>query len=176
MMSTTILMAYATRYGSTKEVAEVVAATLRENGLTVEVQPMRDVRALDDYDAVVLGAALYMFRLHRDARHFLSRHREALAQRQVALFALGPVREPHDEKEFQDSRAQLDKELATFPWLAPVAVALFGGTFDPKKLRFPINLLAGKAPASDARDWTAIRNWAHDLIPKIEPTLHEKEV
>ena len=71
-MSASILVAYATRYGSTQEVAEAVAETLRDRGLEVDIGPMRDVRALDQYHAVVLGAPLYMFHWHKDALHFLS--------------------------------------------------------------------------------------------------------
>jgi menaquinone-dependent protoporphyrinogen oxidase len=119
----------------------------------------------------VLGAPLYMYRWHKDARRFLSRHREALTERPVALFALGPTHDPHDEQEWQDSRAQLDKELAKFPWLTPVALQMFGGKFDPEKLPFPINRLAGQEPASDIRDWTAIQTWASDLAAKLEPAL-----
>ena len=163
-MSTSILVAYATRYGSTQEVAEQVAATLRERGLEVDIQPMRKVRTLAGYSAVVLGAPLYMFRWHKDALHFLSRHREALTERSVAIFALGPLHD--DEKEWQDVRAQLDKELAKFPWLTPVALEIFGGKFDPAKLRFPLNFLPAlkQMPASDLRDWTAIRAWAQTVL------------
>ena len=156
-MSSLVLVGYATRYGSTQEVAEAVAATLRECGLEVDIQPMRKVGTLAGYSAVVLGAPLFMFRWHKDALSFLSRHREALTERPVAIFALGPTHDPYDEKEWQDSRDQLDKELAKYPWLRLVALEMFGGKYDPAKLRFPINLLAGKEPASDLRDWTAIR-------------------
>ncbi len=106
-MPGSVLVAYATKYGSTQEVAEAVAATLRERGLEVDIQPMRKVRTLDGYSAVVLGAPLYMFRWHRDARHFLSRHRKALMERPVAIFALGPFHD--EEKEWQDVRAQLNR-------------------------------------------------------------------
>jgi menaquinone-dependent protoporphyrinogen oxidase len=170
-MSTSILVGYATRYGSTQEVAEAVAATLRERGLAVDLQPMRQVRTLTGYSAVVLGAPLFMFRWHKDALRFLSRHRNALTERPVAVFALGPVHDPYDEQEWQDSRAQLDKALVQFPWLTPVALEVFGGKYDPEKLRFPISLFAGKEPASDLRDWTAIRAWAGNLAAKLEPTL-----
>jgi len=70
----------------------------------------------------VLGAPLFMFRWHKDALRFLARYRQALAERSVAIFALGPTHDPYDEQEWHDSRAQLDKELAKFPWLAPVAL------------------------------------------------------
>ncbi len=165
-MSDLVLVGYATRYGSTQQVAEAVAATLRERGLEVDIQPMRQVRTLAGYSAVVLGAPLYMLRWHKDARRFLSQHREALTERPVAIFALGPTHD--DEKERQDSREQLDKELAKFPWLTPVALEMFGGKYDPAKLRFPVNLFAGKEPASDIRDWTAIRAWASNLAVKFQ--------
>jgi len=170
-MSSLVLVAYATRYGSTQEVAEAVAATLRECGLEVGIQPLRQVRTLEGYRGVVLGAPLFMFHWHKDALQFLSRYRKALAERPMAIFALGPTHDPYDEEEWQDSCAQLDKELAKFPWLTPVALEMFGGKYDPAYLRFPINLLAGKEPASDLRDWTAIRAWASDLAAKFQPAL-----
>jgi menaquinone-dependent protoporphyrinogen oxidase len=170
-VSASILVTYATRYGSTQEVAEAVAATLRERGLEADLQPVKQVRTLAGYGAVVLGAPLFMFRWHKDALRFLSRHREALTERPVAVFALGPTHDPYDEEEWQDSSSQLDKELAKFPWFTPVALEMFGGKYNPAKLRFPINWLAGKVPASDLRDWTAIRAWAGSLIEKFQLAL-----
>jgi len=170
-MSASVLVAYASRYGSTQEVAEVVAAVLSEHGLEVNLLPMREVRTLEGYGAVVLGTAIYMFRLHKDARRFLARHHDALAERPVAIFAMGPIN--NDEKEWQGVREQLAKELAQFPWFNPVAHEIFGGVFDPVKLRFPYNLIPAlkRLPASDIRDWTAIRAWAHDLAAKLQPAL-----
>jgi menaquinone-dependent protoporphyrinogen oxidase len=170
-MSASVLVVYATRYGSTQEVAEAVAATLRERGLAVDIQPMRDVRTLDQYRAIVLGAPLYMFHWHKDALHFLARHRAALTQRPIAIFALGPFHA--EEKEFQGARQQLEKELEQFPWLTPQAITIFGGKFDPQKLTFPHNLIPAlkNMPASDVRDWTAIRVWANDLAAHFQPAL-----
>jgi menaquinone-dependent protoporphyrinogen oxidase len=162
-----VLVAYATRYGSTQEVAEAVTETLRKSGLEVEMQPMKKVRTLEGYRAVVLGAALYMYRWHKDARRFLSRHRKALVELPVAIFALGPVKDPPDEEEWRNSHDQLDSELAKHPWLKPVAVEILGGKFDPALLRFPLNVFAGSEPASDIRDWEAIGAWAGDLAAKL---------
>lgn len=170
-MSTSILVGYATSYGSTQEVAEAISATLRESGLPVEIKPLREVRTLAGYGAVVMGAPLIMFHWHKDALSFLSRHRKALTERPVAVFALGPTHDPHDEQEWQDSRAQLNKELAKYPWFNPVALEMFGGKYDPEKLRFPLKMMAGKEPAIDLRDWTAIRAWASNLAVKLEPSL-----
>jgi menaquinone-dependent protoporphyrinogen oxidase len=115
-----------------------------------------------------MGAPLYMFRWHRDALQFLEKHHAALLSRAVAVFALGPFGD--EEKEWQEVRAQLDEELAKFPWLTPVATEVFGGKFDPAKLGLPWNLLARMKtmPATDIRDWTAIRAWARDLSTRLE--------
>lgn len=148
-MKVKVLVAYASKYGSTQEVAEAVAVALRESGLIVDIEPMREVKTLEEYTAVVLGAPLYMLHWHKDARGFLSRHRETLTKRQVAIFALGPFND--EEKEWKEVRAQLNKELAKFPWLTPMAIEIFGGKFDPEKLRFPDNLIA-KLPASPLQE------------------------
>ena len=168
-MSASILVAYATKFGSTREVAEAVAATLREGGQTVDCQPVKKVRSLDGYAAVVLGAPLYMFRWSGGAKGFLSRQHQALLERPVAVFALGPFHD--DAKERQDARGQLDKELLKFPWFTPVAIEIFGGKFDPATLSFPYNLLPAlkQMPPSDARDWTAIRAWALGLAAQLQP-------
>jgi menaquinone-dependent protoporphyrinogen oxidase len=170
-MSASVLVGYATKYGSTTEVAEAVAAALREAGLEVDCQPMRQVRSLDGYGAVVLGAPLYMFHLHKDARRFLSRHQKALAgSPPVAIFAGGPFGSG-DGNEWQEVRKQLDQELAKFPWLRPVATEVIGGRFDPTALRFPWNLIPAlrQMPPSDLRDWDAIRHWASTLAAQLQP-------
>jgi menaquinone-dependent protoporphyrinogen oxidase len=166
-VSTLVFVGYATRYGSTQEVAEAIAETLREGGLTVDIRPLREVHTLEGYGAVVVGAPLFMFHWHKEALGFLSRFRKALLERPVAVFALGPVHDPHDETEWKDSRAQLDKELAKFPWFTPIALEIFGGKYDPAKLRFPLSMFAGQEPASDIRDWKAIRAWAESLPPRL---------
>jgi menaquinone-dependent protoporphyrinogen oxidase len=170
-----VLVAYASKYGSTQEVAETIAATLGEKGLRVDLQPIRKAHTLEGYSAVVLGAPLYYGSWHKDASNFLARNEAALTQRPVAIFALGP--NSNDEKEMQGSRAQLDKELAKFPWLTPVVIEVFGGKY-PAKLRFPESLVASLPasplhgmPASDIRDWTAIRAWATSLAQKFQPVM-----
>jgi menaquinone-dependent protoporphyrinogen oxidase len=168
-MSNAILVTYSTVYGSTQEVAEQIAATMREGGLEVDVQPIRQVRSLEQFKAVVLGAPLYMFHWQKDALGFLSKYRTVLSQKPVAIFALGPINA--EEKEFHDARASLDKELAKFPWLTPVAIEIIGGKLEPAKFRFPHNLIPAlkKMPPSDIRDWAAIRTWAGSLSSKLFP-------
>jgi menaquinone-dependent protoporphyrinogen oxidase len=166
-MSSKVLVGYATRYGSTQEVASAIAETLRETGFEVTIHPLRDVRTLDGYQAVVMGAPLFMFRWHKHALGFLSRHRKALTSIPLAIFALGPTHAPHDEQEWLDAHSQLDKELAKISWLKPAAIKIFGGKYAPTNLRFPLKMFAGAEPASDIRDWKMIRAWAAELKPVL---------
>ncbi|MBE0686130.1 MAG: flavodoxin, partial [Anaerolineaceae bacterium] len=69
-----VLVGYATRYGSTKEVAETIACFVRESGFEVDVCQVRDIKTLTDYNAVILGAPLFMFHWHKDILRFLSKH------------------------------------------------------------------------------------------------------
>jgi menaquinone-dependent protoporphyrinogen oxidase len=158
-----MLVTYATKAGSTREVAEVVARTLREHGHEADLRPAAEVGTLAPYGAVVLGTALYTGRLHRDARRFLRHHREQLAERPLAVFAMGPKTLADDE--VAASRAQLDRALAAYPELQPATVAIFGGVVEPAKLRFPFN----RMPATDARDWDAIRAWADEIAGVLTP-------
>jgi menaquinone-dependent protoporphyrinogen oxidase len=164
MMNTrSILLTYATRYGSTQEVAETITAALCNAGLEVELQPMQEVRTLDNFAAVVLGAAIYNAKWHPDAHNFLSQHQEALSQRPVAIFALGPL--STNGMAIRRSRLQLEKELKKYPWLKPVALQMFVGKLDPSKLGFFERI---GSTASDYRDWEAIRAWANTLPTQLQ--------
>jgi menaquinone-dependent protoporphyrinogen oxidase len=159
MNTQSILLAYASRFGSTQEVAESITAALRQSGLEVDIEPMQQVGSIDSYDAVVLGAAIYNARWHPEAHQFLSQHQGALSQRPVVIFTLGPLSRSDSAK--RNSRRQLDTDLAKYPWLKPVAVEIFAGKYDPSKpgLGFFERML----PTRDLRDWDAIRAWANTL-------------
>ena len=89
---TQMLVAYGTRYGSTREVAESVATTLGKQGIDTDVKQAKEVRSLEGYDAVVLGTPLYMGALHKDVRALLEKNRAALERTPFALFALARSR------------------------------------------------------------------------------------
>ena len=147
-----VLVVYATKNGSTQEVAEAVAAALRTREQSITLAPAKKIRDLSDYRLVVLGAPLYSGKWHRDAHGFLKRNREALTALPVAVFALGP-RSPEADGNWPRCREQMDRALAKHSWLHPVSKALFGGVDPPRS----------KKERRDQRDWDAIRAWASGL-------------
>lgn len=173
-MEPVVLVAYATKGGSTAELANVLAEVLREDGMAAEVRQAREVQELEPYSAVVLAAALYMGRLHRDARRFLEKHRAQLEKMPVALIVPGPVQDV--EKDWAGAREQLDKEQARYPWLSPVARHIVGGVFDPARLGFPYTLIPAlrRMKPMDARDWAAIRGMARAMALNLEGEISAK--
>jgi menaquinone-dependent protoporphyrinogen oxidase len=157
-MRPALLIAYASSHGSTREVADEIAARLSVvHGFVTYTCAASDVDSLQGYDGVVLGGALYMGRLHAEGRDFLHRFRDELTSLPFAVFAMGP--RTLAEGELASARRQLASALAKEPALRPFSTMVFGGVFDPARHRFPLNRLA----ASDARDWPAIRAWADDI-------------
>ncbi|MGV1010366.1 MAG: flavodoxin domain-containing protein, partial [Dermatophilaceae bacterium] len=162
-----ILVAYASRYGSTAEAAQAIGTALRDDGAAVDVTRAGDVDDLTGYDAVVVGGPIYLGSLLRDEKRFLERHEGALRDMPVAVFALGPIQASDDGAEARD---QLAGALTAYPWLDPVETRLFVGRYDPQKLRLadrlvtlpPASPLRGVG-AHDDRDWDAIRSWANTL-------------
>lgn len=166
---THVIVAYASRYGSTAEVAEAIGKRLAAAGLQVDVTPAREVKSLDGFDGVVLAAPFYIGSLLKDARAFLDRHQTELTQRPVALATLGPT---SAEDDLADARKQLDEMLAKKEWLKPVASEMFVGKYDPAALRGADKLLLKMPtplkgrPACDDRDWDAINSWT-DSLPAL---------
>ena len=161
-----VLVVYATKYGSTGEVAEAIAARLRTHGIESTAVPARQVKDLAGYSAVVLGTALYFFHWRGEAHRFLKRNRESLASLPVAVFGLGPIEDTPEH--FTGAREHLDKGLAKHAWLRPVAVTVFGGKVEPSALRFPDNNPAMRAIGPvDLRDFDAVDAWADSLPPAL---------
>jgi menaquinone-dependent protoporphyrinogen oxidase len=158
-----VLVGFATRHGSTREVAEGIAKLYEASGAhVVRLVPMASMREpLADWDLVVLGAPIYWGLWHRDAHRFIRRYQDDLEAMPVAVFSLGPRRD--DEQAWQRSRMQLDRALAAHRWLIPEAIGLFGGT-DPAG--------DGQLERRDMRDWTAINAWASAVLARVEATVY----
>lgn len=167
-MSESVLIAFATRYGSTKEIAEKIGQILIQSGFEVDVLPCKKVEKIESYHFIVIGTPYYIGSMLKESKNFLIKNQDILSRKQVAFFALGPIGDT--EKELTDTQNQLENELKQYPWFKPISTVMFGGKYDPDKLRFLDKLLT-KPPASplhnlaanDARNWDDINSWAKNL-------------
>jgi menaquinone-dependent protoporphyrinogen oxidase len=161
-MSGRILVAYASRKGSTAGIAQAIGKELISEGYVVDVSEMKSITSLAGYYAVVIGAPVYTGKVTGDVVAFVTANKDGLSRLPVAGFVTGiaPVYpKSGDVKGFTD---QLITALAP---IRPVAVTMFAGTLDTEKMNFVERSLTSlmKVPTGDFRDWDAIRAWARKL-------------
>lgn len=159
-----VLIAVASRHGSTEEIARTVAEELRAAGLAVDERRVEAVGGIAAYDAVVLGSAVYMGKWLPEAQRFVGEHREQLTTMPVWLFSSGPLGAEHPKPE---------GDPTTVPALVATTHArghhVFVGRLDPHSLRFGERLIAKvvHAPIGDFRDWDDIRTWARTIAQEL---------
>ncbi|MBN2118719.1 MAG: flavodoxin domain-containing protein [Anaerolineales bacterium] len=163
-----MLVTYASRSGSTAEIAEAIGKTLTQNGTPVDVLCMQDVKDLSRYSAVVAGSPIRGSKWLPEAIQFIQAHRSELAKKPFATFTVCITLAMSNGDRYRQ---------AVSGWIAPVRAQVrpvsegfFAGvldftklplTFDTLKLRLVVAL--GIFPKDDRRDWKAIQTWAQSL-------------
>jgi menaquinone-dependent protoporphyrinogen oxidase len=161
-MATRVLVAYATKMGSTREIAEVIAGTLEAAGLQATAASVRDVPNLGEYDAVVLGSALYAAHWQRDANRFVTHHLEALKARPVWVFSSGPL----DRRLAAANLPITPNALEVTARINPRDHRTFGGRLDLDSPGADPQVLLTH-PLGDFRDWAVIRAWAASVAEAL---------
>ena len=157
-----VLVAYGSKRGGTKGLAEMVAGDLRQEGFEVDLQPARQVRSLEGYEAVVIGGALYAFRWHKDARRFVKRHAGHLRQRPTYFFASGPL----DDSATKAAIPPVKGVQALMDRVEARGHATFGGRLLPDAKGFPASAMA-KKHAGDWRDAEQVRAWVRTIAAEL---------
>lgn len=158
-----VLVCYASKMGSTAEIAEAVADQLRSRGLEVTCSACSSAPDPSGFDAVVIGSAVYATRWMKSARRYLRAHRDELAARRAWLFESGVTGDPAERRhQSPASVIRLAEEIGSPP------VQVFGGNLDPKRAQSPIaRWVANSDMAGDYRDWTQIRAWADGIADQL---------
>jgi menaquinone-dependent protoporphyrinogen oxidase len=160
-----VLVTYASKHGSTAEIAEAIAAALREEGQAADCIAAGDVDGLDPYDAVVLGSAVYMKRWQGDARHFLRTHSKELAGLPFWVFSSGPTGDPAED---DAAWTEPKRTIAKAEKLGVRDHVVFGGRISPESGRMA-KAMAESTPEEyrDRRDWGEIRAWAGHIAAEL---------
>lgn len=164
-----LLVAYASRFGTTGEVAHAIADIARRHGMSADTKSIGEVADIGDYDAVVIGAPIHYDNWMSEARDFVTDNEAALGNVPVAyFFTCGTLFEPTAKNQAK-AQQYADKLRNLSERIAPVEVGQFAGVLDYSRmgvgtrllLKLPFTVLGVKA--GDYRDWGAIRSWSHDL-------------
>jgi menaquinone-dependent protoporphyrinogen oxidase len=172
-MNNKILVAYASRAGSTAEIAEAIGRTLTQNGAQVDVLAIKDVKDLSAYGAVIVGSPIRESKWLPEAMQFIQKHKSELTRKRFAIFTVSITLAMSSGDQYRQ---------AVTGWTAPVRAlakplseGLFPGVldfaklplnFDTLKLRLVVAL--GIFPKDDRRDWNAVHAWAEDLSPLLQ--------
>lgn len=168
-MDKKVLVAYGTKYGATKEIAEKIGEVLRQAGLAADVVSADRASDVSAYQAVVLGSAVYIGQWRKEAAKFLKANESVLAGKPVWLFSSGPTGEGDPVELMQGWR---------FPGkLQPIAdridardIAAFHGALDADKMNFIEKWMIKNvgSPVGDYRDWEAITAWATAIAEELQ--------
>jgi menaquinone-dependent protoporphyrinogen oxidase len=160
-----MLIAVSSKHGSTREIAESIAGTVREAGIEVEVVDAQQVGSVEPYDAVIVGSAVHWGRWMGPARDLVTRSADALRTRPVWLFSSGPLgRDIVDPADAAEGNRLLElvraREHRVFP-----------GKADRHELGFVERRIVSmvKSPWGDHRDWPATREWADAIAHELDP-------
>ena len=169
-MSKKILIVYASKCGSTAEVAQTVGQVLSQSGVAVDVLPARKVRDLKGYDAVVIGTAIRMFKPLGEMRRFVSWYKGKLARIPTAVFSVGLAM----SEDMPQNRADATKYITPLVEQLPnnKSLAMFGGKLDYQTLSPFFRMMfskdtSGKMAEGDYRNWETIHAWANSLPAEL---------
>jgi menaquinone-dependent protoporphyrinogen oxidase len=169
-----VLVAYSSKYGATRGIADRIADRLRDAGHEVDIERCDDVEYPEGFDAFVIGSAAYLGKWRKEARKFVRRNHELLASRPVWLFSSGPLGTDRVDKNGNDVLAgAAPKEFEEFEEsIHPRGTMVFFGALDTEHLRGPDHIVSwmpanDALPEGDFRDWDAIDGWATKVAAEL---------
>ena len=168
-MENKVLVAYASKYGATKEIAEKIGEVLKQEGLQADVLPVKTVKNLSAYKAVVIGSAVYIANWRKEAANFLKANEKLLSERPVWLFSSGPAGDGNPVEKLKGWRFPTGLQPVA-DRIKPRDNTVFFGEYNAAKMNFIEKWMMKnvKSPVGDFRDWDAITKWATGIADTLK--------
>ena len=167
-MDKKVLIAYGSKHGATKEIAERIGQKLVESEFNVEILPARKVGGLSEYGAVLVGSGVYIGQWVKEAIKFVQSNDSELKNMPVWIFSSGPTGEG-DASELVQGWKLPRSIKASVDTIQPKGVIVFHGAIDDNKLSWLERWMIGRVGAAkgDFRDWDHIDQWANDVADQL---------
>ncbi|MFC1921369.1 flavodoxin domain-containing protein [Chloroflexota bacterium] len=168
-MAEKVLVVYGSKYGATAGIAEKIGAILREEGLQVDVLQADHTGDLTQYDAFVIGSAVYMGQWRKEVSSIIKNNEKLFVGKPVWLFSSGPVEEGDPVKLAEGWSLPKSLQPVT-DRIKPRDITIFHGAIDVNKLNFLEKLIGRmlKITVADYRDWDAITNWTKNIAGELK--------
>ncbi|MHB8104443.1 MAG: flavodoxin domain-containing protein [Dehalococcoidales bacterium] len=168
-MAGKVLVAYASKYGATKEIAEKIGEVLKEAGLNADIVPIKSVKNLGDHKDVVIGSAMYMGMWLREGANFLKKNEALLVERRVWVFSSGPSGKGDPVQLLKGVVLPLNVKQI-IERIKPQDIAVFHGYLNEEKMnsieKWVVKRVGGGF--GDFRDWDMITKWAQKVAAAIK--------
>jgi menaquinone-dependent protoporphyrinogen oxidase len=168
-MSEKVLVTYASKYGSTEEIASKICEILKNHQLNVDCISIEEVSEIGTYDAVIIGSAVYIGKWRKTAVNFLKKNVKQLSAKKTWIFSTGPTGEgdPVELLKGWKIPSSLEEVMQN---LKPLDIKVFNGKLSEEKLSFMDKFIINKvkAPKGDFIDWKDIENWATAIAGKLK--------
>ncbi len=163
-MDTQILVAYASGSGSTREVAEAIAAEIEKESLHTVVQNVGEVDSVAAYNGIVIGSSIRIGRWLPEAVACLELIKTEVGERPVAYFTTCLTMIDDTKENRQTVLDYMEPLLVKIaPNIKPIGLGLFAGSLDPERQA----IMVGDGPQGDYRNWEAIRAWAQKIAVRF---------
>lgn len=165
-MEKKILIAYASKYGSTGGVADAIAKELCSKGIAADVAVIKNAGNISSYQGVIIGSAIYMGKWMSEAIDFVKKNKDVLSRMPVAYFLVCMTLSRPTDKNRAEVLSYMDPILKDVPEIKPAAIGTFAGAlhYDNLSWIYKKILKSKGTPEGDYRDWNAIRLWARDPV------------
>jgi menaquinone-dependent protoporphyrinogen oxidase len=168
-MANKVLVAYGSKYGSTKQIAEKVAEVLKQEGLETDVVSGDKVKDISGYKDIIVGAAVYIGMARKEVKGFLQKNEAALKEKRVWFFYSGPSGKGDTVERVK--RAVIPQSLKQiFEVIKPKDTVVFHGNLDPQRMKglekWIVQRVGGDT--GDFRDWDMIIAWAKKVAAEIK--------
>ena len=126
---------------------------------------------LESYSAVVVASPIYNGAWLPEAQYFVRHYAAELSHRAVAYVVISATMRRDTPANRAGARSFLDPVLHEVPAVQPVAIGLFAGRIDVRRLPWWLRLrmrLTSGLRHGDSRDWSVITQWASDVLPLLQ--------
>ena len=164
-----VLVIYGSWLGSTHEIAEAIAESMRAEGAQVDVLGGRAVKGVEGYDGVIIGSSVRAGMLHGGMKRAVRRFRKQLPEKPVAAYVgCAVIYDKNEPDAAGKAKVYITKFMDKFPQIKLLDIKPFAGAFLVDNARgfmktMVQNVAAQTIGEGDPRDWEAIAAWAKDI-------------
>jgi menaquinone-dependent protoporphyrinogen oxidase len=164
-----VLVAYASKYGATREIAERIAQVINQSGLEADILPAGQVQAINAYGAVILGSASYIGNWRKEAVAFIRKFDDDMEKKPAWIFSSGPL-EDGDALAAMKGWLYPSSLAPTIERINPRGVTVFHGAVDFSKMNFLERWMMKnfKLTKSDFRRWDLVEAWAGEIAASLK--------